>query len=187
MPPGGAAGFAPTSRLMIGLQTLSMRLATHGRSDPAGEAVLQGRDLGAARSRRCRLTPRPGRDGGRQSRAEVCGRGCEAEAASSLSAVLVSPREPAVPFAGSDGRVTVTYELGVHNPTPFALTLTTAEFSTRPDTCCRSWSSGPSQPTLPLPSERSGVKQPTEGRSPPCTSRSSSPAAPTRQRGWTTG
>ena len=28
MPPGGAAGFAPTSRLMIGLQMLSMRLAT---------------------------------------------------------------------------------------------------------------------------------------------------------------
>jgi len=102
--------------------------------------------------------------GGGQSRAEVCGRGCEAEAASSLSAVLVSPREPAVPFAGSDGRVTVTYELGVHNPTPFALTLTTAEVLDPSGRVLQKLEQPAVAANLALPSVRSGVKQLTEGQ-----------------------
>ena len=82
---------------------------------------------------------------------------------SSLSAVLVSPREPAVPFAGSDGRVTVTYELGVHNPTPFALTLTTAEVLDPSGRVLQKLEQPAVAANLALPSVRSGVKQLTEG------------------------
>ncbi len=51
-------------------------------------------------------------------------------AVADLSPLLVTAREPAVPFAGSTGKVVVTYELGLENATPFTLTPTSAEVLT---------------------------------------------------------
>ena len=58
----------------------------------------------------------------------------------------------------------VTYELGVHNPTPFALTLTTAEVLDPSGHVLQKLEQRAVAANLPLPSERSGVKQPTEGQ-----------------------
>ncbi len=38
-----------------------------------------------------------------------------------LSPVVVTPREPGVPFKGSDGKYIVSYELELLNPTPLTL------------------------------------------------------------------
>ena len=78
--------------------------------------------------------------------------------ATALSALLVTPREPVVPFAGSDGHITATYELGVQNATPLTLTLTAAEVLDPAGKVLQHLDQAAVAANLALPSQRGGVQ-----------------------------
>lgn len=82
----------------------------------------------------------------------------------SLSAVLVSPREPAIPFDGTDGRVTVTYELELANVTPFALSPVSAEVLDLSGQVVQRMDRSTVIADLALPSRRGGVDHLAEGQ-----------------------
>lgn len=82
----------------------------------------------------------------------------------SLSALLVSPRQPAIPFASTDGRVTVSYELELENATPFALTPTVAEVLDSGGRVIRRSDAAEIAADLALPSRRAGVPELAEGQ-----------------------
>ncbi len=84
--------------------------------------------------------------------------------ATALSALLLTQREPVVPFAGSDGRITATYELGVQNATPLALTLTAAEVLDPSGRVLQHLDQAAVAADLALPSARGGVQKLTEAQ-----------------------
>jgi biotin carboxyl carrier protein len=82
----------------------------------------------------------------------------------SLSAVLVTAREPVIPFPGTDGRVTATYEVEVRNVTPFPLTPTWAEVRAPDGRVLQRMGRSAVSSAVALPSKRGGVKVLAEGQ-----------------------
>ncbi|MEA2372949.1 MAG: hypothetical protein QOH12_3343, partial [Solirubrobacteraceae bacterium] len=81
-----------------------------------------------------------------------------------LSALIVSPVEPAVPFRASDGRYIVTYELRVQNPTPLTLVLSRVSVSTAGGDVIEKLDRAQVAAALALPGARSGVAALQEGQ-----------------------
>ena len=84
--------------------------------------------------------------------------------ATGMAALLVTAREPAVPFAGSDGQVIVTYELGLENTTPLTLTPTEVRVLTPSGTLVQTLDQAAVAEALAQPSVRGGVQQLTEAQ-----------------------
>ena len=85
--------------------------------------------------------------------------------ATGLTALLVTAREPAVPFAGSDDQVVVTYELGLENTTPLTLTVTELQVLAPSGSLVRTLDQAAIAAALSQPSARGGVQQLTQAQS----------------------
>ncbi|WP_214369323.1 M23 family metallopeptidase [Pseudonocardia sp. H11422] len=94
----------------------------------------------------------------------VTGEGRSTTAATALAPLLVTAREPAVPFKGSDGTFVVSYELTLFNATPLTLRPTTVEVLTPSGTVIDSLDEGEIAAALALPSRRTGVQELTEAQ-----------------------
>jgi hypothetical protein len=83
---------------------------------------------------------------------------------SGLTALIVSPVEPAVPFRGSNGAYLVSYELRVLNPTPLTLTPARVSVSTPTGAVIEKLDRAQVTAALALPGARSGVRELQEGQ-----------------------
>jgi hypothetical protein len=85
--------------------------------------------------------------------------------ATALTALLVTPREPAVPFVGSDDHVIVTYELGLQNTTPLTLTPTEVQVLAPSGSVVQTLDQAATAAALAQPAARGGVQQLTHAQS----------------------
>ncbi|MEA2297143.1 MAG: hypothetical protein QOF77_79 [Solirubrobacteraceae bacterium] len=81
-----------------------------------------------------------------------------------LSALIVSPVDPAVPFRGSNGAYLVSYELRVFNPTPLTLVPTRLSVATPGGQVIERLNRAQVTAALALPGARSGVRELHEGQ-----------------------
>jgi hypothetical protein len=81
-----------------------------------------------------------------------------------LSALIVSPVEPAIPFRGSGGTYLVSYELRVFNPTPLTLAPARVSVSTPSGAVIEKLDRRQVTAALALPGARSGVRELHEGQ-----------------------
>ncbi len=81
-----------------------------------------------------------------------------------LAPLLVTPREPAVPFKGSNGKFIASYELQLFNATPLTLTPTRVEILDPDGKVIETLEGKQIAAALALPSTRSGVEQISEGQ-----------------------
>ncbi len=86
------------------------------------------------------------------------------EAADSLSALNVTAAEPVVPFRGSNGKLLLSYELGLFNATPLTLAPDRLSVSTPGGDSIAKLGRAQIVDALTLPSARSGVRALTEGQ-----------------------
>ena len=84
-------------------------------------------------------------------------------AGESLTPLLVTPAEPAVPFAGSNGKILVSYELRLANVTPLALSPTRVSVSTPAGKAIDKLGRAQVAAALAMAGARSGVRRLTEG------------------------
>ncbi|MEA2265051.1 MAG: hypothetical protein QOE27_634, partial [Solirubrobacteraceae bacterium] len=80
-----------------------------------------------------------------------------------LSALIVSPVEPAIPFRGSGGTYLVSYELRVFNTTPLTLAPARVSVSTPSGAVIEKLDRRQVTAALALPGARSGVRELHEG------------------------
>jgi murein DD-endopeptidase MepM/ murein hydrolase activator NlpD len=81
-----------------------------------------------------------------------------------LSALIVSPVEPAIPFRGSGGTYLVSYELRVFNTTPLTLAPARVSVSTPSGAVIEKLDRRQVTAALALPGARSGVRELHEGQ-----------------------
>jgi len=81
-----------------------------------------------------------------------------------LSPLVVTPREPAVPFKGSNGKYIASYELQLFNPTPLTITPTRLVISTPDGKTVETLSGKELAAAIALPGKRSGVAELTESQ-----------------------
>ena len=84
--------------------------------------------------------------------------------AKSLTPLIVTAREPAIPFKASNGKWIVTYELGMRNATPLVLTPTKVQISAPGGEVIKTLDQPEIAADLALPSARSGVKTLSEAQ-----------------------
>jgi hypothetical protein len=94
----------------------------------------------------------------------VSGEPRDASAPTSLSALIVSAVQPAVPFAASDGKVLVSYELRLFNATPLTLVPARVSVSTADGAPIERLDRGQVREALALPGKRSGVARLRRGQ-----------------------
>ncbi|MGB0872996.1 MAG: M23 family metallopeptidase [Solirubrobacterales bacterium] len=81
-----------------------------------------------------------------------------------LAPLIVAPREPAVPFKGSNGKYIASYELQLLNPTPLTITPTRVVISTPDGKSVETLTGKQVASAMALPGERSGVSELTESQ-----------------------
>ncbi|MEA2195386.1 MAG: hypothetical protein QOG42_1820 [Solirubrobacteraceae bacterium] len=81
-----------------------------------------------------------------------------------LTALIVTPAEPAVPFKASDGTYLVSYELRLFNPTPLMLAPSRVSVSTPSGDLIEKLDRAEVTAALALPGARSGVRELGEGQ-----------------------
>ena len=82
----------------------------------------------------------------------------------SLTPLVVTAVQPAVPFKASSGRYLVSYELRLFNATPLTLAPTRVSVSTPDGVVLRKLDRAQTSAALALPGARSGVRRLTEGQ-----------------------
>ncbi len=82
----------------------------------------------------------------------------------SLAPLIVTPREPAVPFKGSNGKYIASYELQLLNPTPLTITPTRVVISAPDGKTVETLSGKQVAAAMALPGKRTGVSELTESQ-----------------------